>query len=185
MTEINKLAWPVASSDLITIQSVSQGPASLIFIICAKARAVTSRTIPKFAAEVTQFRQPNGQTLDTLKSYGRPCNVSVISNWIHPSGNPRGNFFERANPGHSGNFFLSNSLSRGKNDGRIPGSGAKFSQTRRNCSLSLQKILRKLRKLRDSTNFLSGELNKTLYFRLKQNHSKVFEYSSLDIRLKQ
>ena len=29
-----------------------------------------------------------------------------------------------------------------KNDGRFPGIGAKCSQTRRNCSLSLQKILK-------------------------------------------
>ena len=52
-----KLAWSIASSELITIQSFSQGPVFLIFIICAKgeARAATSRTItipPKFAAEL-------------------------------------------------------------------------------------------------------------------------------------
>ena len=33
------------------------------------------------------------------------------------------------------------------NDGRISEGGAKFSQTRRNCSLSLEKILKTLRKL--------------------------------------
>ena len=43
-----------------------------------------------------------------------------------------------------------------RNVDRISGDVAKFSQTRRNCSLSLQKILKKLRKLRDSTNFLFG-----------------------------
>ena len=59
-------------------------------------------------------------------------NVSVNSSWIRP----RENFFERANPCHPGIF----SLPRGRNDSRIP--GAKFSQTRRNCSLSLQKILK-------------------------------------------
>ena len=47
-----------------------------------------------------------------------------------------------------------------------------------------KKILKKLRKLRDSTNFLSGELKKPLCFRLKQNNSKIFKYSSLDIQLK-
>ena len=36
--------------------------------------------------------------------------VSVNSNWVHPPGK----FFERANPGHQGNFYLSNSLPRGK-----------------------------------------------------------------------
>ena len=58
-----------------------------------------------------------------------------------PTGHtPRENFFERANPRHPA-IFLSNSLPRAKSDGRIPGGGAKFSQTRRNCSLGLQKIL--------------------------------------------
>ena len=71
-----------------------------------------------------------------------------------------------------------------KNDGRFPGSGAKFSQTRRNCSLSLQRILKKLRKLRDSATFIFRELKKPLCFRLKQNNSKIFKYSSLDIQLK-
>ena len=51
-----------------------------------------------------------------------------------------------------------------KNDGRILGGGAKFSQTRRNCSLSFQKNLKTLRKLRDSTTFLFGELKKTFMF---------------------
>ena len=62
-------------------------------------------------------------------------------------------------------IFFSNSLPPGqKNDSLIPGAGAKVSQTRRNCSLSLKEILKKLRKLRDSTIFLFGELNKTFIF---------------------
>ena len=56
-----------------------------------------------------------------------------------PPGNPGENFFERANPGHPGKFFCLIRCPGAKNDGRIPGGGAKFSQTRRNCSLSLQK----------------------------------------------
>ena len=90
-----------------------------------------------------------------LRSY-----VSANSNWVQPPRQPWENFFERANPGHPA-IFLSNSLPWGENDGRIPGGAAKFSQTRRNCSLSLQKILKKLQKLRDSTNFIFGELNTT------------------------
>ena len=86
---------------------------------------------------------------------------SIPTGYI-PLGNPRENFFERANPGHPGKFFCL--IPRAKNDGRIAGGGAKFSQTRRNCSLSLQKILKKLRKLRDSTTFLFGELKKTFMF---------------------
>ena len=50
-----------------------------------------------------------------------PTNVSVNSNWVHPPGNPRENFFERVNPGHPGNFCCLIPLPRGKNDGRIPG----------------------------------------------------------------
>ena len=44
------------------------------------------------------------------------------------------------------------------------GVGQTFSQNHRNCSLSLQNILKKLRKLQDSTNPLIGELNKTFIF---------------------
>ena len=69
---------------------------------------------------------------------------SITTGYIAPP--PRatwGKFFERANPGPLGNFFRLISLSWGKNDDRIPGGGEKFSQTRRNCSLSLQKILKK------------------------------------------
>ena len=97
---------------------------------------------------------------------------SIPTGYI-PPGNPGENFFERANPGHPGNFFCPILCPRGKNDGRIPRGGAKFSQTRRNCSLSLQEILKKLRKLRDSTIFYLENLTKPLYFRLKQNHWKV------------
>ena len=73
--------------------------------------------------------------------------VSVKSNWIHPPGNPRNNSFERANPGHPAVFLCYFLHVRGaKNHGLIPGGGAKFSQTRRNCSLSLQKILKIIKK---------------------------------------
>ena len=81
-----------------------------------------------------------------------------------PPGNPRENFFERANPGHPGNFFCLIPCPRAKNDGRIPGGGAKFSQTRRNCSLSLQKILKKIKKTTRQYKFLFGEFNKTFIF---------------------
>ena len=70
------------------------------------------------------------------------------------------NFFERAN---QANFCLI-PCPGAKNEGRIPGGRAKFSLTRINCSLSLQKILKKLRKLGESTNVSFGELNKTSIF---------------------
>ena len=89
---------------------------------------------------------------------------SIPTGYI-PPGNPGENFFDRANPGHPGKFFCLIPCPGAKNDGRIPRGGAKFSQTRRNCFLSFQKkILKKLRKLRDSTTFLSGELKKTFMF---------------------
>ena len=56
-------------------------------------------------------------------------NVLVISNWVHPPGQPRGKFFERANPGHPGNFFGLIPCPGATNNGRIPRGGAKFSQT--------------------------------------------------------
>ena len=87
-------------------------------------------------------------------------NVSVNSTWIHLlPGNPRETFFDQANPDRLGNFFHLIPLPRGKNDGRIPGVRAEFSQTRRNCSLSLQNILKKT--TRQHNFFLFGELNKT------------------------
>ena len=52
------------TSEVIVIQSVSQGPISLIIKICTEARAVTLGTIKipsKSAAEFTQLRQPNYQ----------------------------------------------------------------------------------------------------------------------------
>ena len=60
-----------------------------------------------------------------------------------PPGNPGENFFERANPGHPGKFFCLIPCPGTKNDGQIPRGGAKFSRTRRNCSvLSLEKSLK-------------------------------------------
>ena len=108
---------------------------------------------------------------------------SIPTGYI-PPGNPRENFFERANPGHSGKNFCLIPCPGAKNDGRIPGGGGKFSSTRRNCSLSLQKNPLKIEKTTRQYNFLFGELKKPLCFRLKQNNSKIFKYSSLDIQLK-
>ena len=95
---------------------------------------------------------------------------SSPTGYISSPGNPGENFFERANPGYPDNFFYLIPLPRSKNDGRIPGGGAKFSQTRRNCSLSLQKILKKTTRVQF---FYLESLTKPLYFKLKQNHSKV------------
>ena len=53
---------------------------------------------------------------------------SIPTGYI-PPGNPGENFFERANPGHPGKFFCRIPCPGAKNDGQIPGGGAKFSQT--------------------------------------------------------
>ena len=63
-----------------------------------------------------------------------------------PPGNPRENFFERANPGHPGKFFCLIPCPGAKNDGQIPGGGAKVSQTQRNSPLSLQKNPQEIQK---------------------------------------
>ena len=71
-----------------------------------------------------------------------------------------------------------------KNDGRFLGGWGKIFPNSKKLLLKLAKILKKLRKVRDSTTFLFGDLKKPLCFRLKQNNSKIFKYSSLDIQLK-
>ena len=45
-----------------------------------------------------------------------------------PPGNPGENFFERAYPGHPGNFFCQIPCPGAKNDGEFPGGGAKFAK---------------------------------------------------------
>ena len=64
-----------------------------------------------------------------------------------PPGNPSKNLFERANAGHPGKFFCLIPCPGAKNDGRIPGGEANFLYTRRNYPLSLQKMLKKFRKI--------------------------------------
>ena len=55
--------------------------------------------------------------------------VSVSSNWVHPPGNPRENFFERANPGHTGKFFCLIPSPGAKMMVEFPGVGQNFSQS--------------------------------------------------------
>ena len=63
----------------------------------------------------------------SVNSMSTQSNVSVNSNWVHPPGQPRGKFFERANPGHPGKFFCLIPYPGAKNDGRIPpGMGQNF-----------------------------------------------------------
>ena len=110
-----------------------------------------------------------------------------IPTWFIPSppGNSREIFFERANPGHPGKFFFPIPCPGAKKYGQIPGGGAKFTQTRRNSHLTCKKSLRNSENYETVQIFCLENLTKLLYFRLKQNQWKVFEYSSLDIQLKQ
>ena len=89
---------------------------------------------------------------------------SIPTGYI-PRATPGKIFFERVNPGHPGNFFSLIPCPETKNDRRIPRRWGKFFPNSKKLLLKLaKKILKKLRKLRDSTNFLSGELNKTFIF---------------------
>ena len=65
--------------------------------------------------------------------------VSVNSNWVHPPGQPQGKFFWASESRPHGQIFLSNSLPRSQNDGRIPGGGAKFFSKLKRLLLKLAK----------------------------------------------
>ena len=94
-------------------------------------------------------------------------NVSVNFNWVHPPpppGNARENFFERANPGHPGKFFCLIPCPGAKNDGQIPREWGKIFPNSKKLPLKLAENPQEIQKLRDSTSFLFGELNKTFIF---------------------
>ena len=80
-------------------------------------------------------------------------NVSVNSNWVHPPppGNPGEKFFERANPGHPGKLFCLIPCPGAKNYCRIHrGWGKIFPNSKKLLRIKLAKVLKKLRRLRDS-----------------------------------
>ena len=131
--ELNLCAKGVSelSCPQILITCMAGKPTEKIFIWFGTALTVSARRINQCLASVER----------STNLVERTHYVSVNSNWVHTPGNPRENVFERANPGHPGNFFCLIPCTWAKNDGRIAGGGAKFSQTRRNCSLSLQEIL--------------------------------------------
>ena len=130
------------------------------------AAKIKSKQFSEFGSQTTALKTLNIYTVFQLKR-----NVSFSSNWVHVPlpGNPE-IFLSKRIPA-TRQFFCLIPLPRSKNDGRIPVGGAKFSQTRRNCSLSLQRILKKT--TRQYKFFYLGSLTKPLYFKLKQNHSEV------------
>ena len=70
---------------------------------------------------------------------------SIPTGYI-PPGNPRENVFERANPGHPGNFFCLIPCPGAKNDGRIPGGGAKIFPNSKKLLFKLAKNPKKIKK---------------------------------------
>ena len=101
---------------------------------------------------------------------------SIPTGYILPPGNLREKFWaSESRPPRQ--FFCLIPCPGAKSDDRIPRGGAKFSKTGRNC---LQKVLKKIKKTTRQYKFFLDNLTKPLYFKLKQNHSKVFKYSSLD-----
>ena len=63
---------------------------------------------------------------------------------------PPGKFFERANPGHSGNSFCLIPCPGAKTDGQIPHAWGKIFPNSKKLLLKLAKALKKLRRLQDS-----------------------------------
>ena len=107
------------------------------------------------------------------------CLVNLMSQSIPTGYIPRENFFERANPGHPGKFFCLIPCPGQNMMVKLPGGGAQCYQTRGNSPLSLQKSSRNSRNYETVQIFCLENLRKLLCFRLKQNHSEVFKYSSL------
>ena len=112
--------------------------------------------------------------------------VSVNSNWVHPPpGNP-GKIFWASESRPPRQNFLSNSLPRGKKwRSNAWGWGKIFAYSKKLPIKLAKKSLRNSEKFEKVQIFCLENLTKLLYFRLKQNHSKVFKYSFLDIQLKQ
>ena len=65
--------------------------------------------------------------------------VSVNSNWVHPPRQPPGKFFCASESRPPDKFFVQFPCPGAKNDGRIPGGGAKFSPKSKELLLKLAK----------------------------------------------
>ena len=101
------------------------------------------------------------------KQYLLACYVSVNSNWVHPPPPPRqppGKFFSASESRPPEQIFCLIPCLGAKNDGQIPLGWGKIFPNSKKLPLIPAKIFKKLRKLRDSTNFLFGALSKTFIF---------------------
>ena len=89
--------------------------------------------------------------LRVSKVFDEPLCLSQFQLGTSPLGNPGENFFERANPGHPGNFFCLIPCPGAKNYCRIPrGWGKIFPNSKKLLRIKLAKVLKKRRRLRDS-----------------------------------
>ena len=92
----------------------------------------------------------HSQTFTKAGTSSSLLSQSIPTGYIPPE-QLRGNFFERANPSHLGNFFCLIPCPRAKNDGRIlRGWGKIFPNSKKLLHIKLAKVLEKLRRLGDS-----------------------------------
>ena len=109
---------------------------------------------------------------------------SIPTGYI-PPGQPPGKFFWASESRPPGQNFLSNSLPWGKKWwSNSRGWGKIFPNSKKLLLKLAKKSLKNWENYETVQPFLFGELKKPLCFRLKQNNSKIFKYSSLDIQLK-
>ena len=133
------------------------------------------------SGEFKSHRYSLSQCLRKIHSVLGESYVSVNSNWVHPPlANPWENFFEQANPGHPGKFFCLIPCPGAKYGGKIPRGWGTMLPNSRKLPLKLAKNPQEIQKNYETVQiFCLENLRKLLYFRLKQNHSEVFKYSSL------
>ena len=101
-----------------------------------------------------------------------------------PPGQPRGKFFWASESRPPGQIFLSNSLPRGKKCwSNCRGWGKIFPNSKKLLLKLAKKSLKSWENYETVQLFYLENLKKPLCFRPKQNNSKIFKYSGLDIQL--
>ena len=109
---------------------------------------------------------------------------SIPTGYIPPPGQPRGNFFWASESRRPGQIFLSNSLARGKKWwSNSRGWGKIFPNSKKLLLKLAKKSVKNWENYETLQLFYLENLKKPLCFRPKQNNSKIFKYSSLDIQL--
>ena len=109
---------------------------------------------------------------------------SIPTGYIPPPRATPGKIFWASESRPPGEIFLSNSLPRGKKWwSNSRGWGKIFPNSKKLLLKLANKILKNWENYETVQLFYLENLRKPLCFRLKQNNSKIFEYSSLDIQL--